>query len=280
MKLVINSVLAFVLTILSSSAYAGIFSINLTFNDNVSGQYKSLFEQAADEWESYIIGTPGDYDVQLDVTSSMFTGSPFGVLASAGWRSAYHYDDYVYATNGVMNFDDTDIGRLYNNGTLYAVILHEMAHAIGYGTLWDTSGLGISSLAQNVVQEFTSGSTSTIHYVGQYALDIYQEIWDSSANYVPLETSGGAGTAGSHWDENWMGASGTNALMTGYLSASPILTDVTIASFADIGYVVQLQDGRILGVVSAPTTLLITLSCVVLLLRRTRKDISMSYSAA
>jgi hypothetical protein len=49
---------------------------------------------------------------------------------------------------------------------------------------------------------------------------------------VPLEQTGGSGTAGSHWDEEIF----KNELMTGYIDSSNYISDVTWASLSDLGY--------------------------------------------
>ena len=47
---------------------------------------------------------------------------------------------------------------------------------------------------------------------------------------IPIETDGGAGTAGGHWDEECL----QGELMTGYLSAgSAIVSRLTIAAFME-----------------------------------------------
>src|SRR5690606_13142202 len=43
---------------------------------------------------------------------------------------------------GIMRFDEADMAMLVNNGTLREVILHEMLHVIGIGTMWrDTAAV-------------------------------------------------------------------------------------------------------------------------------------------
>ena len=37
-----------------------------------------------------------------------------------------------------MQFDVADMAKLISNGTLQSVVLHEMGHVLGIGTLWDT----------------------------------------------------------------------------------------------------------------------------------------------
>jgi hypothetical protein len=53
---------------------------------------------------------------------------------------------------------------------------------------------------------------------------------------VPLETGGGAGTAGSHWSESVFGSE----LMTGFISGVPDpLSTVTVGDLKDMGYTVN-----------------------------------------
>jgi hypothetical protein len=66
---------------------------------------------------------------------------------------------------------------------------------------------------------------------------------DAYGGAVPLENSGGSGTAGSHWDEADFAPIGqqmSNELMTGYFVPGEVtlLSDTTIGAFADLGYMV------------------------------------------
>jgi hypothetical protein len=61
---------------------------------------------------------------------------------------------------------------------------------------------------------------------------------------VPLEDTGGSGTAGSHWDEATLAPNGqlmSNELMTGFFvpGETTLLSDTTIGALADLGYHVQ-----------------------------------------
>ncbi|HYJ30926.1 MAG TPA: leishmanolysin-related zinc metalloendopeptidase [Allosphingosinicella sp.] len=57
-----------------------------------------------------------------------------------------------------------------------------------------------------------------------------------SGNGLPVEQDGGAGTAGSHWDEERFG----NELMTGNINeGANYFTAMSAASFADMGYVIS-----------------------------------------
>ena len=43
--------------------------------------------------------------------------------------------------SGVMSFDSADLARMESDGSLVRVIIHEMGHVLGFGTIWDELGL-------------------------------------------------------------------------------------------------------------------------------------------
>ena len=69
-------------------------------------------------------------------------------------------------------------------------------------------------------------------FTGANSVDVWQNEWGCSG-FPPIETDGGAGTAGGHWDEEIFG----NEIMTGFLNsgANPI-SRVTIGAMEDMGY--------------------------------------------
>jgi hypothetical protein len=156
---------------------------------------------------------------------------------------------------GYMVFDTADVAALVANGSLNAVILHEMAHVLGFTTgIWNTQPdiLQQRVCAQNVPQPAQSGLDS--HFTCTQAGATNQTVaeFDSiggtsftGGSSVPLEnctglpsgTPCGVGTLYVHWRESAFG----NELMTGYLNsgtANP-LSVVTIAQFGDNGYLVN-----------------------------------------
>lgn len=150
-----------------------------------------------------------------------------GTLAEAGFTAGNYYGAYAYAETGIMRFDTADLGDMEANGTLLDVIKHEMAHVIGFGTIWTFNNVYIDQSGQ---------------YTGANALAQYKtEFNKPSATYVPVELEGGSGTADGHWDEEFGGANpGSNdfgyALMSGWLNSPTQLTNTTLGSFEDIGY--------------------------------------------
>jgi hypothetical protein len=129
---------------------------------------------------------------------------------------------------GLMRFDTADI----NGGNLPNVVLHEMGHVLGFGTIWvDKLLLKNPSLPSSPgVDTYFSGPQSIIAfnaaggnaYVGAK---------------VPVENAqGGEGTRDAHWRESQL----VHELMTGFLtgSAQP-LSAITIRSMQDLGYTVS-----------------------------------------
>ncbi len=115
-----------------------------------------------------------------------------------------------------MSFDAADAASLDARGLWDEVVLHEMLHCLGFGTLWATKGL--------VAPE--GGS-----YVGPAGMAAYAAMGGDGP--VPLETEGGDGTAGLHWLEEAFGAE----LMTGWAEDGGSLSPLTLASLSDLGYV-------------------------------------------
>jgi hypothetical protein len=126
-----------------------------------------------------------------------------------------------------MFFDSADIATMEADGTFKNVILHEMGHVLGFGTMWDKL-----ALLQN-------GGTANPTYTGANALREYRSIFGvPTAAGVPVENTGGQGTADSHWRESIF----RTELMTGFAeragTAMPISL-ITVGQFQDIGYQVN-----------------------------------------
>ncbi|HEY0932073.1 MAG TPA: leishmanolysin-related zinc metalloendopeptidase [Gemmatimonas sp.] len=131
---------------------------------------------------------------------------------------------------GIMEFDEDDMASLIANGSLTEVILHEMGHVLGIGTLWNFQRtLLVGSGGDDPYFQGTTGraqfaAISTLAYSG---------------NAVPVENTGAAGTRDSHWRESVL----TRELMTGFLNRNVTnpLSRLTVGSLQDLGYVVNLS---------------------------------------
>jgi hypothetical protein len=215
------------------------FDIQIVFSG--ASQYQTYFEQAAQRWERIIRSdltavNSGTYglidDLRIDASVQFIDGTN-GILAQAGWDLRRSSSDGGLPYHGIMRFDSSDINAMVNNGTFLSVVMHEMGHVLGLGTLWDTFGL-------------RSGSS----YIGTNANNAYRQLGGSG--FVPLETTGGSGTAFAHWSE----ARFDRELMTGFSETGPPmpLSIVTIGGLQDLGYDVDYAqaDPYSLGGLMAP----------------------------
>ncbi len=250
----------------SANAEVVDFDITINFAGGLTASQQAVFGQAELFWEDRLIGYadnisfPGGLVITAQGAANDGVG---GVLGSAGPTTGYQNsgaNDYFYASTGQMSFDSADLGSLETQGTLFDVILHEMAHVIGFGTLWSHNNV------------YTAG---TGQYTGQYALAAYQAEFDSNATYIPIELDGGAGTADGHWDETWAGPQ--SEMLTGYLEGETTLSQTSLASFRDLGYAVFDPDAPSEPVgpvasVSAPIGLGALMAGLVFMSGRRRKE--------
>ena len=247
-------------------ASAGPFTIDLSFSGLTPSQ-QAIFANAKATWESIITGYSGGFmlsgDGDLDISANgIAIDGPGGTLGQAGpttvsFSGAAFTGAYMFANSGVMNFDTADLSALETSGSLYDVILHEMAHVIGIGTLWSSSGVGFAGY-----QELYA--TGTGMYTGAAALAAYQAEFDPLATFVPVELGGGAGTANAHWDEVDGGGGPTGRvgpdgdmqfeLMTGWLNAPTYISNTTIGALEDLGYIVNYN---VVNPVPEPSSLLL-----------------------
>ncbi|HWO88911.1 MAG TPA: leishmanolysin-related zinc metalloendopeptidase [Gemmatimonadales bacterium] len=178
-------------------------------------------------------------DVVILVTIESIDG-PGGVLGSAG-------PCFIRSTSrltilGRMRFDQDDMDNLATSGRLNDVILHEMGHVLGFGTLWTQPQF---NCLQNPSSAGPPVSSFDTHFSCANAVARFPEVGGSTytgGQPVPVENCAGlsgcgAGSINSHWRE----LAFDNELMTGFLDAGVAnpLSVVTVAAMADIGYLVN-----------------------------------------
>jgi hypothetical protein len=210
------------------------FRIDVVFPDKTLSTSQQLtFRLAATRWSQIITGDLPDVpvngrvidDLEISATGPYIDG-PYGVLGQAGPRATRPTGSQLPYT-GVMQFDSADLAMMESSGTLTNVILHEMGHVLGIGTLW----------GQRNFLDVTDATNPL--YVGANALREYRTLAaNATATGVPVENTGGAGTAGGHWRESVF----KTELMTGYAEqpgvAMPI-SRMTVGGLQDLGYVVN-----------------------------------------
>ncbi len=249
------------------------FTIDIQFLGSGTPSQQAAFSAAKAKWEQVIIGDLANFTGQLNASTCgnpTFNGTiddvliyvdlvpidgPGQILGAAG--PCYIRNVGNLTILGYMKFDTADLADLELNGSLSDVALHEMGHVLGYGTLWSTFGL------QNLVSGtnpfftgtqannayLTEGGSASVTPATQGSCTVANnEILARSA--VPLENSGGAGTALSHWEECVF----RSEVMTGYISgnARP-LSKTSIQSMADLGYNVNANAADLFNLATQPT---------------------------
>jgi hypothetical protein len=172
------------------------------------------------------------------------------VLASAG--PCILRTQSRFPVIGIMRFDADDIDALASNGRLPAVVLHEMLHVIGIGTLWRARDMLVGS------------GTSDPRFIGLLAgahCISAGGFAGCSDGRVPVENSGGSGTQEVHWRESVF----DHEVMTGFVEANEDMpfSSMSIASLEDLGYVVNLLSADAYSV-PAPGTVSPRLSALLL----------------
>jgi len=214
---------------------------------------------------SYAAGSGGfaNKDLILFVTATS-TGCTTGTLAFAG---SCKYDQYDRPVTGFVNFCpnmvDTSAAAWEAQ---WATAVHEAMHALGFSSsrfayFWDHStgkprtdreaptafappgapSLGdLSYLGGTIKQPGTAVLASSTERGGTVwkiktstAIAKARTHFDcTSLDGVELENEGGAGTAGSHWEQRIF----QNEAMTGVSRESPVVSPVTMGYFEDTGW--------------------------------------------
>ena len=203
---------------------AGLFDIVVEFVGAWNEAAQSAFLLAAERIEAVVLGDLPDAAVPsaeggLEVVDDLLIRAELpavdgvgGVLGSAA--PTFVRVDSLLPVAARMSFDAADAAALEAEGVWGDVVLHEMLHCLGFGTLWAAKGL------------VAPGGG----YVGPAAMAEYAAM--GGAGPVPLEAGGGVGTAGLHWSEAVFGAE----LMTGWIGDAGPLSPLTLASLSDLGY--------------------------------------------
>lgn len=252
-----------VFTATGKASTAG-FDINLRFVAMPTLSRLQTFNNAAARWEQVITG-----DIPSNPTGNLPAGScsspiainetvddviiivrldsidgPSNILGSAG--PCFKRLGSSLPVLGSMRFDTADVAGLESGGRFGDVILHEMGHVIGIGTIWSDKGF-----LQNPSP--TTGTGNDTHFNGPAAVTAFNTVGGSTYTggaKVPVENNqGGAGTRNSHWRESTL----QNELMTGFLNSNNTnpLSLLTVMSLQDLGYTVNVNAGDAFFVVTS-----------------------------
>jgi hypothetical protein len=212
------------------------FKIEVRFLGGLTTAQKNAFKTAADRWANVIVGDLPSVRVDGEIVDDLLIlaqgtaiDGPGRILGQAGpthIRPASAGKSGLLPVKAIMSFDTADLKDMQSAGTLQDVITHEMGHCLGIGTLWARKGL------------LKDAGGNTVRFTGANARREYGKLLKKSAADVPVENTGGPGTADGHWRESVF----RNELMSGFIAApNNPLSRVTVASLQDMGYEVDLS---------------------------------------
>lgn len=206
------------------------FKIEVNFLGGLTDSQKTIFQVAADRWSEIIVGNLPSIntdigvvdDVVIDAEGKALDGFG-GILGRAGPTRVR--PGSLLPARGIMEFDSADLRRMEDDGELIDVIIHEMGHVLGIGTLWSNLGL------------IRGSGTSNPEFTGANAMREYATLKNSTnPTFVPIANTGGAGTREGHWRESVF----DSELMTGFDDPGRnALSRLTVASLQDLGYQVD-----------------------------------------
>jgi hypothetical protein len=178
------------------------------------------------------------------------------VLAQAG--PCYVRNSSILPAVGVMQFDEADIQSYITSGRFESVVLHEMNHVVGFGTIWTDKGLLQNPAFTNEQTPKPTGSINP-RFTGTQTLASCLSAGGTATHCaagvgVAVEQCGNVGTADGHWREMFTPTcGGTNngpvggtasfdtELMTGFAEGTANMpwSAMSIAQFQDLGYSVN-----------------------------------------
>ncbi len=234
------------------------YDVELVFIDRGTAAQDQAFVDAAARWGDIIAGDVPDADfgsdplesnvcidgqqeiveiiddVRIFVSITSIDG-PGGTLARAGPCVTRGLSNLPIV--GIVEFDEPDLDRLELDGDMEAVILHEMGHVLGVGTIW---GPQWRNLLRNPSLPNRRGADT--HFAGQNAIVAFDAAGGAaySDSKVPVENQANVGSSDGHWRESVLDLE----LMTPFLTAGQPnpLSAITIESVKDLGYSVDVTE--------------------------------------
>ncbi|HYI42624.1 MAG TPA: leishmanolysin-related zinc metalloendopeptidase [Sphingomicrobium sp.] len=223
-----------------TSGAVGAYNITIEFVGSWTQDLYNIFVSSANTLSTLIIGDLPNVSVRskggIQTIDDIKIVAELGAIDGEGNILGQAGPTSVRTTSSLpataeMTFDIADVTAM-GLEMFEEVVLHEMAHSLGVGSIWGRLGLVTNGL-----------------FTGEDAVAEYHELGGTLAG-IPVEQDGGAGTAGSHWDEEIF----DNELMTGYInSGNNPLSEMTAASFADLGYTLASNYGNVAEIYEIPT---------------------------
>ncbi len=196
------------------------FNIEVNFLGEWDATLAEAVTHAAD-FLSDLIQNNTALDSSADLTIDMALIDIDGESGALGSSTVTDtWGDSYTPSESLIEFDVADATSYYEQGLWDDIVLHEMIHSLGFGTVWQNEG---------IVEVTTDESGET---VAEYSGESASALEPTEAEAPVVETDGGTGTAYGHWDEEAY----DNELMTGTIDENNYLSDMTYGALEDLGY--------------------------------------------
>ena len=237
-----------------AGARSGSFQIDLILSTSMSSAQEAAFHEAAERWMSILAATElpdvtingtlncSGYEQSVETIDDLMIvaavveiDGPGSILGRAG-PCRLHDGSYL-PYFGRMEFDVVDLEEMERDGTLKPVILHEMAHVLGIGTLWQHLDL----LANPSLEAGREVDTYLPLPLAVAAFDQAGGVSYTGGGKVPVANRGTRpGSDDGHWRKSVLGTELMTYAIDANAQSSP-LSAISIQALADLGYTVDLS---------------------------------------
>lgn len=232
------------------------FNVDVEFvGPTPSPARQAAFTSAATRWSQLVVGelpaatlnqscgagfpVPGSVDDVVIYAMIDSIDGPGQILGQAG--PCFVRGTSQLPISGVMIFDSADVAGLEAANQFVAVVLHEMGHVLGFGTMWDpptggAPGLDLLRPAPCSAQGFFRGTSAMQAFWAATTTGLFPR------TPVPIEDNPALPCPGGTRDGHWREADLNTELMTGFLEAGGTATPlsaISVAALRDMGYVVN-----------------------------------------
>ncbi len=238
----------------TTSVTSSLYSIDVRFVGNASLAVRTAFANAVARWQQVIVGSIGTVDVNIPAGPAVDACSDWSPAIAGtvqntvifaridsidgagspdtgnilGQASPCYVNSSSLPFLGFMEFDSYDVDLLVARGQFEKVVLHEIGHVLGIGTIWN--------FRRSLLNTTTAGDPFYVGASGRAEFAALNTL-TYSGNPVPVENTGGVGTTNSHWRTSVM----LRELMQGFaVNQVQPLSRITVGSLQDLGYTVNL----------------------------------------
>lgn len=230
-----------------------VIQTGVTVSDEQVALLKQDIQKGFDRWSQI-----GKFPTSLG-THKIVVNIDIAYNNTASWLAGASITSYTYvdsnASNNTLGNKYPSTGNMVFNMAFgqpaYGVIVHELGHLLGIGSMWNNT-------TNTLISDFQGDTTNRI-YTGTHAYREYKS-YLKEANFdtsgiigIPVEDDGGSGTEYVHLEEDAFGILSTKSriyngvyhpglweeIMTGYANKTMYLSRISVGLLEDLGYVIR-----------------------------------------